>query len=793
MKRSKHALAFAMALACITAVPASTATMITTTVCAAENAVSEDVLNEIGEAAIAAAKKVKDDGGSADDITNAAIETVVNMAIDAGITDPGSVASLAGKAAGMNGGDGQAAGQATAKAIAAGKKIETDGENAEGEKTEEVKEKKPHVINPNVSADYAKSPLFEQGKVHEINLTIKDENWEKVVTAAANQEKKWGDCDVSIDGETVSNVAIRGKGNASLRSVSKMEAPYNERYGYKIEFDHNDGTSTYHGLDKISLSSLGQDYSCMKDFMTYTMMNDMGVHAPLCSYAVLKVNGKDLGLYLVSEAVEDGFIARNYKGDLSVDVYKPESISHANRQGMTPVYKLIEIMNGKLYHDVPQNKRIDIFNDVWGGVYTETGFTYEFNTVACQRWAGDSVDAYNDIWEESVFDCTDEDKTRLVSSLNTLNNGSSVKEKESVLDMDQLMRYFAVHMFTNNNDSLTGVQKHNYYLVDNNGKLSYVPWDYNTAYGGMQFEIAIRDIFDDTMCLDMDPTERLFDTTGKYTNLMPTEKNLINYPIDEPIYTGGNASVPMLGTWLDTEEGKEAYHKIYDEFIKKFESGRYEKLWQATHDMLKPYVEKNLTFYTPEQFEDGAKQMQLYLKYRSEAIRKQLDGEIPSTIKGQEDEYDKLLEPVGMELYKMSTANGTTSAPSTEDFINPMIKAYLGDDPDYSVGHFTDVVIDTMEHPEHMDDAMLARIKEQGPLQGIYQAAMKAQGKDPDAVATESSETTNDSEQATDNKNIIVAEKESTPSKGVVAAIIIGIMAVGVGAGTAYGIKKSKK
>ena len=58
MRRSKRVLAFAMALACVTAVPVSTAMMMTTTVCAAD-AVSEDVLNEIGEAAIAAAKKVK--------------------------------------------------------------------------------------------------------------------------------------------------------------------------------------------------------------------------------------------------------------------------------------------------------------------------------------------------------------------------------------------------------------------------------------------------------------------------------------------------------------------------------------------------------------------------------------------------------------------------------------------------------------------------------------------------------------------------------------------------------------
>lgn len=53
------------------------------------------------------------------------------------------------------------------------------------------------------------------------------------------------------------------------------------------------------------------------------------------------------------------------------------------------------------------------------------------------------------------------------------------------LDLDNLLRYMAVHVFSVNEDSLSGMMAHNYYLYEAGGKLNLIPWDYNLALGGM--------------------------------------------------------------------------------------------------------------------------------------------------------------------------------------------------------------------------------------------------------------------------------------------------------------------
>ncbi len=52
--------------------------------------------------------------------------------------------------------------------------------------------------------------------------------------------------------------------------------------------------------------------------------------------------------------------------------------------------------------------------------------------------------------------------------------------------MDEVLRYFVVHNFVVNGDSYTGSMIHNYYLYEQDGKLSMIPWDYNLAFGGFQ-------------------------------------------------------------------------------------------------------------------------------------------------------------------------------------------------------------------------------------------------------------------------------------------------------------------
>lgn len=167
--------------------------------------------------------------------------------------------------------------------------------------------------------------LFDTSKVHTIDIIMDD--WEGFLETCTNEE--YSLCSVVIDGEAYKNVAIRAKGNTSLTQVASYG---NDRYSFKIEFDHYDSGKTYYGLDKLCLNNMIQDNTYMKDYLTYQLMGMFGTAAPLCSFVNISVNGEVWGLYLAVEGVEEAFLERNYGGDYG-ELYKPDSTEMGGGRG----------------------------------------------------------------------------------------------------------------------------------------------------------------------------------------------------------------------------------------------------------------------------------------------------------------------------------------------------------------------------------------------------------------------------------------------------------------------------
>lgn len=169
------------------------------------------------------------------------------------------------------------------------------------------------------------SKIFDTSSVHTLDIVMDD--WDEFIEGCEDEE--YVPCAVVIDNESFKNVGIRAKGNTSLRNVSSMDS---SRYSFKIEFDHYTDGKTYHGLDKLSLNNIIQDNTYMKDYLTYRLMAENGVCAPLCSFVYITVNGEDWGLYLAVEGVEDAFLQRNYGSDTG-ELYKPDSESFGGGRG----------------------------------------------------------------------------------------------------------------------------------------------------------------------------------------------------------------------------------------------------------------------------------------------------------------------------------------------------------------------------------------------------------------------------------------------------------------------------
>lgn len=425
------------------------------------------------------------------------------------------------------------------------------------------------------------SRLFDTSTVHTIDIVMDD--WEGFLENCENKE--YETCAVIIDGQAHRNVGIRAKGNNSLSSVASYG---NNRYSFKVEFDHYDSTKNYFGLDKISLTSLIQDNTMMKDYLVYQMMAGFGVDAPLCSYAYITVNGEDWGLYLVAEGIEESFLQRNYGSNYG-SLYKPDSMNQSgeSQRGGQP-----------------------------GGVSSDD--------VKLQ-YQGDDPDSYPNIFNNAKTDVSEADQQRLISSIRTLNEGTDL---ETVLNIDEILRYFVVHNFVCNFDSYTGQVIHNYYLYEEDGILSMIPWDYNLAFGSFQ------------------------------SNAGTTE--IINFPIDTPVTDNDLNNRPMVAWIFNDPTYTEQYHQYFAQFLAAyFENSAFEELIEETFSLISPYVEKDPTkFCTYEEFEKGVSVLKEFCLLRAQSVSGQLDGSIPATSDGQKADSSALIDGSAINMNDTGSMNG---------------------------------------------------------------------------------------------------------------------------------------
>ena len=520
--------------------------------------------------------------------------------------------------------------------------------------------------------------LFDTSRVHTIDIIIDD--WDAFLSTAQSEE--YSVCNVVIDGEAFKNVGIRGKGNTSLSTVSSMDS---DRYSFKIEFDQYDSTKSYYGLDKLSLNNLIQDNTMMKDYLTYQMMNEFGVAAPLCSYVYITVNGEDWGLYLAVEAVEESFLQRNYGSNYG-ELYKPDSMNMGGGRGNGKDFDLEEFMdssdgevssgstvpsmpgtgtqdgqtmpdrggskvpgeNGettrqeqtrhgnmggfgmsideetlretfeelgidtallegvdfenitmetiqsvlssldqdtvqKLMENVMGNASFDGMTIGKGGMGSDMGMGSSETKL---QYIDDDPDSYSTIFSSAKTDVTDADQTRLIAALKALSDGEA-----SAVDTEAVLRYFVVHNYVVNGDSYTGSMIHNYYLYEEDGQLSMIPWDYNLAFGTFQGSSASSAVNDD---------------------------------IDAPLSVTGNDR-PMIDWIFSSEEYTEAYHQYFQEFLDTVDA---QSIISQAKELIAPYVQKDPTcFCTYEEFGKAVETLSAFCDLRSQSVAQQLAGE----------------------------------------------------------------------------------------------------------------------------------------------------------------------
>ncbi len=485
--------------------------------------------------------------------------------------------------------------------------------------------------------------VFDKNSVIEMNIVISEDNLSNLFENAAQEEYVL--CDIEINGVKYQNAAIRAKGNSSLSMVSSSDS---DRYSFKVKFDEYVSGTTLDGLSKINLNNMIGDYTYMKEYLSYDMFSYLGVQTPAFAFANIKINGEEWGGYLAIEAIEEEFIERYFGayGVTNGNLYKPETMEMGsagkggnNANNAMPNFDSEDMqkVRQRLQERSNQTADADISDTAMpqqpadigaGGNAAAAQAPMAFNNAGKMNggmgrgganganlvYTDGEISSYSAIFDSAVFNTTDEkDNRRVIEMIKNLNDKTDI---EKYLDVENVLKYFAVNTFIVNLDGYASNMKHNYYLYELDGKCYILPWDFNLAFGGFNSGDA---------------------------------SSVINFPIDAP-YTDSAENSPLISKLLEIDEYKELYHSYLRDLAENY-AAQSTTMIDKLDSLIGEAVKEDATSFTDyDSYKAAAEQLKLYMQDRSKSILAQLDGTQSSTEYGDiQTELDlKAMGTMGM-------------------------------------------------------------------------------------------------------------------------------------------------
>lgn len=463
-------------------------------------------------------------------------------------------------------------------------------------------------LNTGADTEYIEK-LFGSGVI-DVQIKADETAWAEMLANA--QAEEYISCDVTINGVEFTNVGIRPKGNSSLSQVVSSDS---DRYSFRLKFDEYVDGQTCFGLSDFVLNNMMGDSTYMKEYISYDIMTYIGVDSPLYEFADITVNGESWGFYLAVEKYDDAFLERNY-GDSKGELYNvkmtqgmgdrenfqntdgAQSANMTNFQGADGESAVMQD-----FSDMPQFDESERNgNRGFGGMGASSG-------GGDLKYTDDSIESYASIFENGVGTVKDEEKQLVIEALKALSEGENIEE---YFDVDQIIRYFAAHTVVVNLDSYVSNMAQNYYLVENDGVISILPWDYNFAFGAFQSGSA---------------------------------SDIVNFAIDSPVSGVSAEDRPLLNMILESEEYLAKYHEYLQQILNGyFSDGKFAEKIAELDAKINEYVKNDPSgFYTYEQYTASLPVLTELGELRAESIQGQLDGTIPSTTEGQKSDSSSLI------------------------------------------------------------------------------------------------------------------------------------------------------
>jgi spore coat protein CotH len=284
----------------------------------------------------------------------------------------------------------------------------------------------------------AQSKLYDLDHIVEIKINFAEEDWhEKLDSLKERGRDERLVADVIVDGKSYPQSGIRYKGNSSyfnVRNAGIRKLPFNIKVDFVVKKTRLPG-----GYVTLKLSNVFRDPSYLREVLSYDIAGKY-MPAPRANFAKVYTNGDYLGLYNLTESVDDDFLKEYYGNDDGVFVKCDPS-----------------------WHERPP-------------VSCKAG-----NNASLEYLGTDSV-CYYALYELK----SDYGWKELISFTEMLKN--KPEQLSQQMDVTETLWMLSYHNVLVNLDSYLGRLCHNYYMYqDTNQVWHSIIWDMNLSFGGFRY------------------------------------------------------------------------------------------------------------------------------------------------------------------------------------------------------------------------------------------------------------------------------------------------------------------
>ena len=404
---------------------------------------------------------------------------------------------------------------------------------------------------------------------------------------------------IKIGEYSLSCSSMKTKGTTTLRSL--WYTKFN-KFSFTINFKKYLKNQNLFGLTKISFNNMYSDPSMVKEYISYYLFSEMGLDTPKYSYVNLYINNDYYGVYFMLEPIEKPLINRtmNENGDFlfkpegeeSSLVYKKELDKYLDKKGKYNFDKLVYNKKGEFIYPRSSNNTLNKYKGIWE----------------------DDEESFKKIYKQLPTFFKTLKKLNTLSNTKNKNTKKYEKELESILDVDKLIKYFAINTYLVNTDGYLNDISRNYAMyMTKEGRITIIPWDYNMIFGAY----GIKDINE---VINFDIYNPTLDCKVK-------DKPLLNVILGNKKYKKRYEKYLKDLTIMTTEGGTTSFNKKYDENNLATIINRYSNI------IIKNDQKNSQRFYDSSEIRTAEENIKEVLKLRSKSVLSQIDksGEIYSS------------------------------------------------------------------------------------------------------------------------------------------------------------------